>query len=257
MPTISTKTRVTNLIVPLTGSSIVQSIYSPEPWLQDSVSTYGLIKTLTLRAELTSLEEVNVPEFDFPGNDLDRYTKSRDNTWTKARYQMDLCLRTDGGEWREYVSLSVQNHKSIPYTSQPLLEYMSDGLAYGVSENTELGVRFKSAGFGLPSPNDRMTIFGEIHQEAQVRSSVIESCTPKSWSINDSSSVIEPSDPLRRQVLIVNPSENAVWVSRSDTALIGAGLVILPGGNLTVDRYNGPISAISEVPTEITGEVCV
>lgn len=217
----------------------------------------GLIKTMHVRSAVPSLQSVDVPQFEVPSSQGDRYVKTRDNTWEKDRYQLDICMRFAGGQWRDYVSVSIQNHKSVPYSSQPLLEYLSDGLAYGIADGVELGAKFTDAGFGLPALSDQITIFGEVHEEEVYERGVIRACTPVSFSVSPSSSLIISEDPQRQQALLINSGDIDVWVARGDTAQVGAGLLILPGGTLTIERYTGPVSAVSAGAGALVGEVCL
>lgn len=256
MPIIDTKTRAKNIVFPVQATVNVQEIYSPQPWGDGTVSARALVKSLTIRAAIKSLDEIDVPDFEFPGSQADRFIKNRDNTWTKARYQFDLCKKVEGGEWREEVSLSLQNHKSTPYTSQHLLRHITQGIAMGVGEGTRIGIRFVDVGYGIPSPDDRITVFGEVHEECQVQSSRLFTCEPRQWNIGGSKTTIDTANTTRKQILLINSGDTNVWVSRSDNAQVGVGLLIAPNGTLTVNSYSGVVTAIAEGASVLVGEIC-
>ena len=256
MPIVNTSTRVYNILQRLAPTEDVQLLYTPIAWENEYSDIRGLLKTLSVRSEISSLDAVQVPEFEQPSNQADRYIKTRDMTWTQPRYQLDLCLKKEGLGWYEYVSVSVQNHASIPYMNQALLEYMNDGLAYALAEGTELGIKFQDVGFGLPSANDRVTVFGEVHEEIIVRPRLATSCAPLNWNLNGSKTTVANEDLKRIQLLLVNSGQSMIWVSRSGSAEIGKGLVILPGGSLNIQDYYGEVSAVAEGVGLLSGEVC-
>ncbi|MGD1849296.1 MAG: hypothetical protein ACFCBU_01370 [Cyanophyceae cyanobacterium] len=256
MPVVNTITKIHNIVQRLSPTTEPQLIYTPIPWENSYTNVRGLLKTLLARSEVKSLETVTIPDFEQPPSQADRYLKVRDLTWTQPRYQLDICMRKEDGPWFEFVSVSIQNHQSLPYMNQALLEYMSDGLAFAMAEETAIGAKFKDVGYGLPDTSDVITVFGEVHEELILQPRLITSCTPLTWNLSGGSSVISGENLDRVQLLLVNAGDTNIWVSRSETAEIGKGAILLPGGSFTVQDYYGPVAAIAEGSGLLTGEAC-
>lgn len=169
MQTILPIPRTKNFAVPLlpaTGSQIV-TIYTPDSdWGGLNISHYhGLIKTLDARCEVTSLAITPFPEYPELPTQQEKYTIARDSVWKGARIHLEVLIKVGSGDWHSLVTASLQNQESLPYYKIPLLGYLTDGLAFAVAKNTALGARIVNGGYGLLSGNDKVLIYGDVHEE--------------------------------------------------------------------------------------------
>jgi len=75
------------------------------------------------------------------------------------------------------------------------------------------------------------------------------SAANSSVTVGTSSTAVLAAEPDRKILIVVNASDEAVYVSFGSTAILGEGVYLSPsGGAVTLDlvgMYTGPISAIS------------
>lgn len=237
----------------------IKSVYAPiNDWgLTDVAIFHGLIKMMSAQVSISSLPVTEVPALpEFPTADQ-KFTIARDSTWGQPRFDLQIYLRVAGGAWQPWATCSLQNHAGVPYYSIPLLAYLTDGLALGVAQDTEIGAAIKDAGYGAPTANDKCTIFYEVHEEA-ILNTRLTACTPRTWSLTSASQTIAAANPSRRRLTLVNAGETPIYAARGPAAYPDRGLLILPGGVLDLDAaYLGPVSAIAPTGSgTLVGEEC-
>lgn len=71
-----------------------------------------------------------------------------------------------------------------------------------------------------------------------------------SESVGIASAIIVPANHLRTLLIITNDSDTDIYLSEGDTAVVGSGVLIKPGGSYTTQHghrslpFQGAISAI-------------
>lgn len=172
MKTVLSIPRSINISTPFTSQSggAILPVYSPNPdWRGLNIDFYhGLIKTLDARCEVKSLPLSPFPTYPEIPTQQEKYTIARDSTWANARIHLDLLLKIGTADWEPLVTVSLQNQESLPYYKIPLLAYLTDGLAFAVAQDAQLGARIVDAGWGLLQSGDRVLIYGEVHEEASL-----------------------------------------------------------------------------------------
>ena len=81
----------------------------------------------------------------------------------------------------------------------------------------------------------------KIHQ---TRSTKISVATPTKVSVGNTSTSVLSANKDRIEAVLVNDSDEDIYVSESGTAVINEGFVLTPSGSAVVDTYTGVITAI-------------
>lgn len=222
---------------------------------------YGQITSFRCAVAVThSLPAATMPEVDEFSSRTEKYKAGRAYTYASPRMDIELYMRKNGGDWIYLGGNPVIHHEDVPMYILSLLENLTDGLAWRVGHNSEIGIALADQGHGLLKGDDFLSFSADCFEEAAgvPRDLVISVADPHSWDLApNTSQVIAPENGQRRELLLTNPGEHPVWVSRSPVAVIGSGLYLSGGGgSLLISHYFGAVSAICSSATRITGEVC-
>lgn len=244
------------------GASMIQ-IYAPgsvTPWDRTAtIRYYGFITSLRLKIDINSIPESQIPILDLTADRTERITAVRDLEWKSPRKQIDFFLKTSQIGWQQIASISLLNR--LPYYHVNLLNYLTDGVAFEVGNDTRLAARIVDVGYGLLSTTDNLTIFGSAQEEATALPTdepVISYGSDFSWALTTQSQIILPANANRLQATLVNTSETeTAYLSYGGIAQAGRGIALLRGGGTyeinKFNPYKGAISAIGTGPLTLVG----
>lgn len=144
------------------NEGIVYPIYQPTETIDGRAYT-GFLTDLRLRSEAPSLMEVPLPTFPIGTSTTAKAEGVRAYEWDSDRFEIELCLQLDTGNWHPLYTIAVKNHP--PYHVKDVLSYLTNNPAFTLNNKTQLGVRFVDAGFGYPGANDKFLFYGVVREE--------------------------------------------------------------------------------------------
>lgn len=262
--TYSRSTQILSRLNNGSGSHVI-TIYEPgyiSPY--DRVAStrfYGYITDLRCKVDINSLDEAILPEIGIGDSRTKRITAVRDMEWTSPRKQMELLLRSpQSGEWINVASISLLNR--LPFYQVNLMQFLTDNVAFAVSNNSAVGVQITNVGYGLLAATDEITIWGAVKEELSVLPDRVKEVTHTQshrWEVTETSRILLPSNSARLQATFTNTGDYTVYLNFNTDAQIGRGISLMPRGgsyeiNLT-NPFKGSISAVvdSNQVTIITG----
>jgi hypothetical protein len=243
------------------GTSMVQ-LYAPgsvTPWDRTAtIRYYGFITSLRMKVDINSLPESQIPRIELTDDQTARITTIRDLEWKSARKQIDFFLKTSQISWQHIASISLLNR--LPYYHVNLLQYLTDGSAFEVGNDTRLAARISDAGYGLLSTTDNVTIFGSCQEEATALPTDepnISYAQDFSWEVGTNSQIVLPANPNRLQATFVNSSSSQdIFLSYGGIAHQGKGIALLRGGGTyEINKFNPYKGAIAAISTGTAGLV--
>ncbi|NER83608.1 MAG: hypothetical protein F6K42_29490 [Leptolyngbya sp. SIO1D8] len=235
----------------------IQIIYEPSqtsPYDRvPALRYYGFITDLRLKVDISSLPQTAIPDIDISTSRTERAERIRQMEWESDRYEMQLLMQdTYSGGWLEIARLSLLNRS--PYYQINILRYMTDQIALNVANDARLGMQFIDAGYGLPKSEDSLVIFGAVREEITAIPTDSEEITLSnaySKTLGESSDIIAPANPQRKQLTIVNNSATAtVFLSYGANSELNEGISLHPNGGAYEinfsNTFKGAVSGISE-----------
>jgi hypothetical protein len=220
------------------------------------------IKNLKAYAKIASLDPINLPNFELEDTETDKLYKTLDVEWGSPRKQLNLYIsNTDPVDWNLIGSISLLNPSGYPYRMYNLMDLYTDNLAIELGDNGQIGVQIQDVGYGLLTGSDLVTIHGSRLREIVVEDNPapITGNTPFGQTIGTSSTVVLSANSSRKYALFVNESFSKVYLNFGETASLGQGIPIFPGGGtyelyIKDTPYYGAISAIATADnTTLTG----
>lgn len=213
------------------------------------------LKNLKTYASITSLPEVELPDFELEDSETEKLHKVLDIEWGANRKQLNLLFGVED-DWLSVGETSLLNPSGYPYRIYNLLDLVTDNLAFELGDNSALAVQIQDVGYGLLQDADKVNIFGSYIEEI-----VIDDSTQPITSIFESEIVISsentlalPSNQNRKYVIVQNNGSSDVYISLSSLANTGS-IKIKPSGhyefNTSHVAYYGDISVFSEYNTSV------
>ncbi len=232
-----------------------------------SVNTF--VKNLKAYARITSLPEVQLPDFTLEDTDSDKLNKILNVEWTGARKQLNLFI-TESTSWELVGSISLLNPSGYPYRMYQLMDLYTENLAIELGSNGKLGVQIEDVGYGGLTGQDIVTIHGSYSQEIvayqpsnsfSLMPTNFNSCTSLNKQITNDSSVIIAANPNRKYLNLINNSDKPIWINLGETAEINKGILLTDyGSSFELSQgtglYLGAISAISQSTVNLVGMEC-
>lgn len=219
------------------------------------ISRNKYLKNLKTYASITSLPEVELPDFELEDSETEKLHKVLDIEWGANRKQLNLLFGVEN-DWLSVGETSLLNPSGYPYRIYNLLDLVTDNLAFEMGDSAALAVQIQDVGFGLLQGADKVNIFGSYIEEIVIDDSTqpITSIFENEVIINSESTLALPSNRNRKYVIVQNNGINDVYVSLSNLANKGS-IKIRPNGHYEFDTshvaYYGDISVFSEYNTSV------
>lgn len=126
----------------------------------------GLLNNLRAIATITSIAEVDLPQFENIDSDTDRMIKALDVQWKSPRKQLAIMQSIDGGStWVKTGAVSLLNSGGYPYTTHNLLNFLTEDVAREFADGHQVGLRLEDVGTGLLGAGDQIIIDGGFVEE--------------------------------------------------------------------------------------------
>ncbi|WP_143755499.1 hypothetical protein [Gloeocapsopsis sp. IPPAS B-1203] len=156
-------------------------------------------KNLKAFAEIISLPEANLPDFELEDSETDKLYKVLDIEWKSARKQMTVYISPTSNtlNWVKVGSVSMLNPSGYPYRIYNLLDMFTDNLALELGENSAIGVGIDNVGHGLLGTSDKVTIHGSYVEEIFVQ-------------YTEPQPIINLTIPERQPIINVNFASNPI-----------------------------------------------
>lgn len=135
------------------------------------VSFNSFLKNLKAYASLASLEEAPLPQFELDDSQTTKTQKILDLEWKSPRKQLNLYIGIGNQGYFPIGSLSLLNPYGYPFRIYTLMDFFTDNLALELGENSKIGIQVQDVGYGLLTPDDKVTIHGSYVEEIFVESS--------------------------------------------------------------------------------------
>lgn len=131
---------------------------------------------------------------------------------------------------------------TLAYEKAPATKYINVRLTDGIKFYSAFGGGGGSSGSATESKQDN--IISEL--QAIKSTPVSEANTDGSVTIGDETTTILAENENRKSATIVNDSDETIYLSLSDTAVLNSGIrVNAEGGSAEIEDYTGEISGIS------------
>jgi hypothetical protein len=228
---------------------------------------------LRAKIEISSIEESDIPALEPESTRAERLAAVREMEWQSKRKELQILAKTHNTPWIELFRISLLNRQ--PYYIMNVLPYLTEASDFLMGNTFHLAAKIRNVGYGLLENEDKVILFGGVQEQAWflnpnsqpmvsgTSTSQYNQCVNYAFPvIGDSSTVLLSANVNRKYLMIINNSSNRVWVSHSDTAVVGEGIYIEPGGHYEISAlnlYTGSISAICNTgeTANLTGVECV
>ena len=172
-------------IVPLyhVGSSSGATAMKADPNYRGMI---GLLNNLRAIATITSITEVDLPNFQNSDSDSDRMVKALDIQWKSPRKQINILQSLDGVTWVQTGAVSLLNSSGYPYTTHNILNFLTEDVAREFPDGHRLALQIVDVGTGLLGAGDRIVIDGGYVEEftlAEPMSSIGQLVAPDLTSV--------------------------------------------------------------------------
>lgn len=172
-------------IVPLyhVGSSAAAATMKADPNYRGMI---GLLNNLRAIATITSITEVDLPDFENSDSDSDRMVKALDVQWKSPRKQLNILQSLDGVGWVQTGAVSLLNSSGYPYTTHNILNFITEDVAREFPDGHRLALQIVDVGTGLLGAGDRIVIDGGYVEEftlAEPMSSIGQLISPDLTSV--------------------------------------------------------------------------
>lgn len=134
------------------------------------ISFNAFIKNLKAFAQIGSLPEIAMPNFDLGDSDTTRRYKTLEVEWKSPRKQLSLYIANKDSDWSKVGSISLLNPSGYPYRVYNIMDLYTANLAIELGEDGRLGIGVDNVGQGLLASNDTVTIHGSYLEEIFVQS---------------------------------------------------------------------------------------
>lgn len=121
-------------------------------------------KIISLRAyaNINSVSEAPLPDFDFEDTESTKLQKVLDLEWQSPRLQLNLYIGNPNN-WILLGSNSLLNPMGYPYRYYNLLDLYTDATDSYIAEDKQLGIEVQDVGFGnFNNSADSLTVHCEI-----------------------------------------------------------------------------------------------
>lgn len=121
-------------------------------------------KIISLRAyaNINSVNEAELPNFDFEDTESTKLQKILDLEWQSPRLQLNLYIG-EPNNWILLGSSSLLNPTGYPYRYYNLLDLYTDAAESYIAEDKQLGIEVQDVGYGnFNNDTDSLTIHCEI-----------------------------------------------------------------------------------------------
>ena len=176
---VSSINRVKSIALPLvSGNSEIVPIYQKSDLSIGSelfpghtiISFNCFIKNLKAFAQIKSLPEAPLPNFEIRDSETQKLFKVLDVEWKSPRKQISLFVGVNNQEWHQVGSVSLLNPQRYPFRIYNLMDMFTDNLALELGDNSRVGVQVVDVGHGLLAAEDTVTLHGSYVEEIFVRS---------------------------------------------------------------------------------------
>lgn len=218
------------------------------------------LKNLKCYSVINSIDEAELPNFNFDDSESEKLNKVLDIEWKSPRKQLNLLIGNNNN-WLPIGEISLLNPMGYPYRINNLLDLLTDNLAFELGEETQLAVKIEDVGYGLLANTDLITIYGNYIEEVVIDDSVqfITNTVERVINIFENSEIVAIINKNRKYFLIQNISNNNIYLSLSNRASTNS-IKILPNGHYDFDvnnvAYFGEISAYSEYNSDVLVVEC-
>lgn len=218
------------------------------------------LKNLKAYSAIKSIDEADLPNFNFDDSESEKLNKVLDIEWKSPRKQLNLLIGSSS-DWMPIGEISLLNPMGYPYRINNLLDLLTDNLAFELGEETQLAVKIEDVGYGLLTNTDLITIYGNYVEEVVIDDSTqsITSTVEKIVNISENSSIVATTNSNRKYCLIQNISENNIYLSLSNQSSKNS-IKILPNGHYDFDvnnvAYFGEINVYSEYNSNVLVVEC-
>ncbi len=178
---ITNVSRVKTIVLPITNadSNEMVTIYQNSNITLGSdlipgykiVSLNAFIKNLKVFASVRSLPEADLPDIQLEDSSAQKIQKVLDIEWKSPRKQLNLFIATNNSQWRQVGSVSLLNPAGYPFRIYNIMDFFTDNLALELGDNSKIGIQFQDVGYGVLTPEDKVTVHGSYIEEFFVESS--------------------------------------------------------------------------------------
>jgi hypothetical protein len=206
-----------------------------------SLRYYGLLTALTLKIDINSMPETQIPDLDVTSSKVERMTAIRDMEWKSPRKQIDFYMRTSTSPLTHIVSISLLNR--LPYYQVNLLQYLSNNGLLEIGNDCIIYARITDVGYGLLRSSDSVVIWGSAKEEITVlpdEQAEVTTAGNFTWIVEEDQQLIMPSNPNRLQATFVNNSNTTIFISYTPTGNVNSGIALLPSGGTYEINLSNP-----------------
>jgi len=240
----------------------IQPLYEPGELTPYDVATAlrytGILRSLRCKISVKSLEEAGFPDIDVVQSRQERLMNLRAVEWQSQRYELDIVMRNSSTDWLSLFRISLLNR--APYYHSDLMPYLTNEIEYLIAPDAELGARFVNVGYGLPSGDDDITLFGFVKEEMDVLPSndgIPTQSASSNVSVGATPSLVLPARPDRKMAVFVNLAEDQdVFLSYGMGAETQKGIPLMRGGGTHEINFSnlwlGQVSAIATDTATVT-----
>ncbi|NJM22597.1 MAG: hypothetical protein HC907_29765 [Richelia sp. SM1_7_0] len=125
------------------------------------------LKNLKAYSAIKSIDEADLPNFNFDDSESEKLNKVLDIEWKSPRKQLNLLIG-NSNDWMPIGEISLLNPMGYPYRINNLLDLLTDNLAFELGEETQLAVKIEDVGYGLLTNTDLITIYGNYVEEVVI-----------------------------------------------------------------------------------------
>ncbi|KJH69392.1 hypothetical protein [Aliterella atlantica] len=136
------------------------------------ISFNCFVKNLRVFANVPTLEEAPLPDYQLTDTATAKLVKTIDIEWKSPRKQLNLyitnAINPTNNDWLQVGSLSLINPYGYPFRVYNILDLFTDNLALELGENGKIGINVQDVGYGLITDNDRVVVHGSYVEEVFV-----------------------------------------------------------------------------------------
>lgn len=136
------------------------------------ISFNCFIKNLRVFANIPTLEEAPLPDYQLTDTATTKLIKTIDIEWKSPRKQLNLfitnAVNPSAIDWLQVGSVSLINPYGYPFRVYNILDLFTDNLALELGENGKIGIQAQDVGYGLITDNDSVVIHGSYIEEVFV-----------------------------------------------------------------------------------------
>lgn len=188
------------------------------------------IKELICCSYITSLPEVPIPNIPDSATEAESTTIATDALWKSPRFDLSCWISPVGRLWTKAGTLPLQNSGGYPYVRQKLLDIFTDALALEVGKDGAIAISIADAGWGMPSSNDYISVYGSYSYEYQLLEIEPPSVTTTeitTVTVDDTIDTILSANAKRTELTFTNLGQERILLHLTNAPQIGQHDAIL------------------------------